>query len=167
MNMVLCLVAQSCLTLCDPMDCIWNSPGQNTGVGSLSLLQGIFPTQESNWGLLHCRQIRNQLSYQGSSVLDLRGNYFIFSPLSMILVVSLSYMAFIVLRHVPSTQFPESFCYKWVLNFVQRFFWIYWDDHMMFFFNLLMWCTTLTDLQILKNPCFPGISLTWSWCMIL
>ena len=35
----------------------WNSPGQNTGVGSLSLLQGIFPTQELNQGLLHCRQI--------------------------------------------------------------------------------------------------------------
>ena len=39
---------------------------QNTGVGSLSLLQGIFPIQESNWGLLHCRQILYQLSYQGS-----------------------------------------------------------------------------------------------------
>ena len=37
-------VTQSCLTLCDPMDCPWNSPDQNTGVGSLSLLQGIFPT---------------------------------------------------------------------------------------------------------------------------
>ena len=35
----------------------WNSPGQNTGVGSLSLLQGIFQTQGSNPGLLHCRQI--------------------------------------------------------------------------------------------------------------
>ena len=35
----------------------WNSPGQNTGVGSLSLLQGIFPTQGSNPGLQHCRQI--------------------------------------------------------------------------------------------------------------
>ena len=43
----------------------WNSPGQNTGVGSLSLLQGIFPTQESNQGLLHCRRILYQLSYQG------------------------------------------------------------------------------------------------------
>ena len=42
----------------------WNSPGQNTGVGSLSLLQGIFPTQESNWGLLQCRRILYQLSYQ-------------------------------------------------------------------------------------------------------
>ena len=44
----------------------WNSPGQNTGVGSLSLLQGIFPTQGSNPGLLHCRQILYQLSYKGS-----------------------------------------------------------------------------------------------------
>ena len=44
----------------------WNSPGQNTRVGSLSLLQGIFPTQGSNPGLLHCRQILYQLSHQGS-----------------------------------------------------------------------------------------------------
>ena len=43
----------------------WNSPRQNTGVGS-SLLQGIFPTQGSNPGLLHCRQILYQLSPQGS-----------------------------------------------------------------------------------------------------
>ncbi|CAI9174243.1 unnamed protein product [Rangifer tarandus platyrhynchus] len=39
---------------------------KNTGVGSLSLLQGIFPTQESNRGVLHCRQILYQLSYQGN-----------------------------------------------------------------------------------------------------
>ena len=44
----------------------WNSPGQNTGVDSCSLLQGIFPTQGSNPGLLHCRQILYQLSYWGS-----------------------------------------------------------------------------------------------------
>ena len=44
----------------------WNSTGKNTGVDSLSLLQGIFPTQDSNWGLLHCRQILYQLSYQGN-----------------------------------------------------------------------------------------------------
>ena len=39
---------------------------KNTGVGSLSLLQWIFPTQESNRGLLHCRRIPYQLSYQGA-----------------------------------------------------------------------------------------------------
>ena len=44
----------------------WNSPAQNTGVGSCSLLQGIFPTQGSNPGLLHCRRILYQLSHQGS-----------------------------------------------------------------------------------------------------
>ena len=44
----------------------WNSPGQNTGVGSLSLLQGIFPTQGSNTGLPHCRRILYQLSHKGN-----------------------------------------------------------------------------------------------------
>ena len=44
----------------------WNSPGQNTGVGSLSLLQGIFPTQGWNPGLLHCRLILYQLTHRGS-----------------------------------------------------------------------------------------------------
>ena len=59
-------VAQSCPTLCDPTDCPWNSPGQNTGVGSHSLLQGIFPTQGLNPGLLHGRRILYHLSHQGS-----------------------------------------------------------------------------------------------------
>ena len=45
---------------------LWNSPGQNTRVGSFSLLQGIFPTQGSNPGLPHCRWILYQLSHQGS-----------------------------------------------------------------------------------------------------
>ena len=45
--------------------CPWSSPGKNTGVGCHALLQGIFPTQGSNPGLLHCRQIL-WLSHQGS-----------------------------------------------------------------------------------------------------
>ena len=44
----------------------WNSPGQNTRVGSCFLLQGIFPTQGLNLGLLHCREILYQLSHKGS-----------------------------------------------------------------------------------------------------
>ena len=69
-------VAQSCPTLCDPMDCTllgspWNSlhgnsPTQNTGVGSCSFLQGIFPTQGSNPDLPFCRRILYQLNHQGS-----------------------------------------------------------------------------------------------------
>ena len=42
----------------------WNSSGQSTGVGSLSLLQGLFPTQGSNPGLLHYRRILYQLSHK-------------------------------------------------------------------------------------------------------
>ena len=61
-------VTQLCLILCDPhgLYSLWNSPGQNTGLGSCSLLQRIFPTQGSNPGLLHCRRILHQLSHQGS-----------------------------------------------------------------------------------------------------
>jgi len=49
---LMCLVAQSCPTVCDPWTvavrhlCLWDFPGKNTGVGSHSLLQGIFPIQE-------------------------------------------------------------------------------------------------------------------------
>ena len=66
-------VTQSCPTLWDPMDCSpphssvrGTLPGRNTRVGSHSLLQGIFPTQGSNPGLLHCRQILYCLSHQGN-----------------------------------------------------------------------------------------------------
>ena len=57
---VLCLVTQLYLTRCDPMDC---SP---PGLGCRALLQGIFPTQESNPGLSHCGWILYYLNYQGS-----------------------------------------------------------------------------------------------------
>ena len=64
------LVAQSCMTLCDPMDAgssvHGNSPGKNTGMGCHFLFQGIFPIQGSNWGLLYYVQIPYHLNYQGS-----------------------------------------------------------------------------------------------------
>ena len=59
-------VTQSSLTLrLHGLYSSWNSPGLNTGVGSLSLFQGIFPTQESKPDLLRCRQILYQLSHKG------------------------------------------------------------------------------------------------------
>ena len=71
--MLMCLVAQSCLTLCDPADCSvpgssvhGDSPAKNTGVGCHGLLQGIFLTQGWNPGLPHCRRILYHLSHQGS-----------------------------------------------------------------------------------------------------
>ena len=73
-------IVQLCLTLCNPMDCSpWNSSGHNPGVGSLSLLQGIFPTQGSNPGLPHCRQILYQLSHKGSPRI-LRSNLNLMMP---------------------------------------------------------------------------------------
>ena len=78
-----CLVAQSCPTLCDPMDCSLHpppphpapgfsvhgdSPGKNTGVGCH---QGIFPIQSLNPGLLHCRLILYRLSHQGRPMKDI------------------------------------------------------------------------------------------------
>ena len=60
-------IGKSCSTLCNPMDYSpWNSPGQNTGLGSLLLLKWFFPTQRLNPGLPHCRLILYQLSHKGS-----------------------------------------------------------------------------------------------------
>ena len=61
-------VTQSCPTL-GGLYSPWNSPGQHTGVGSLSLLQGIFPTQGSNPGLPHCCWVLYQLRHKGSPFL--------------------------------------------------------------------------------------------------
>ena len=72
---VLCLVIQLCLTLFDPIGCgppppgffvRGDSSGKNTQVGCPALLQGIFPTQESNPRFPHCRQILHHLSHQES-----------------------------------------------------------------------------------------------------
>ena len=67
------ITGQLCLTLCNPKDCSlwgsfcpWDSLGRNTGVDWHALLQGIFPTQASNMGFLHCRKILYHLSHQGS-----------------------------------------------------------------------------------------------------
>ena len=79
------LVAQSCPTFCNPMECSLpdilvheDSPGKNNGLGCHALLQGIFPTQESNQGLLYYRWILYQLNYQGSPY-----NIFLYSELAM------------------------------------------------------------------------------------
>ena len=62
-------ITLSSLTLCNPLDSPRNSPGQNTGVGSLSLLQRILPNQGLNPGFPHCRRFLYQLSHQGSPIL--------------------------------------------------------------------------------------------------
>ena len=68
---VLCSAAHLRQTLCDPtrLLCPWDSPGKNSAVGCHALLQGIFPTQGLNPGLLHCRRILYRLSHQGSPLM--------------------------------------------------------------------------------------------------
>ena len=63
--------SESCSVMSDYLQTLelyspWNSPGQNTGVGSLSLLQGLFPTQGLNPGLPHCMQILYHVNHRGS-----------------------------------------------------------------------------------------------------
>ena len=96
-------------------------------------------------------------------VSDFRGNAFSFSPLRIMFAVGLLYIAFIMLSYVPSIPaFWRVFIINgcWILSkafsaSIEIMIWF-------LFFNLLMWCIALIDLQILKNPCIPGIEPTWS-----
>ena len=98
---------------------------------------------------------------------DFRGNAFNFSPLRTMFAVGLSYMAYIMLRYVPSMPaFWRIFIINgcWILSkaffaFIEIIIWF-------LSFNLLMWYITLIDLVILKNSCIPGLKPTWSWRMI-
>ena len=79
---------------------------QNTGVGSLSLLQRIFPTQESNQGLLHYRQILYQLSYQGS-------------PMAFVKRQDATFKKFPIMSNggVETTHRVVKIKYKWIWNY--------------------------------------------------
>ena len=88
--------------------------------------------------------------------------------------LSLSHMAFRILRHVTpiTTLLRGLYIYiythhKWMLNFVSCFCAFIEMIIRILFSLLLMWYVTLTDLQMLNYPCFPGINSTWSWCMII
>ena len=82
-----CLVAQSCLSLCDPKDCSspgswspWDFPGKNTGVGCYFLLQGIFLTRGWNSCLLHWQVDSLLLKYPGKPVTSLSMGLILIPP---------------------------------------------------------------------------------------
>ena len=110
-------VAQLCQTVCNPKDY-----GQNTGVGSLSLLQGIFPTQGSNPCLPHCKGILYQLSHKESSrILEWVAK----SPLQHIFLTQESNWGLLycrqiftnwAIREAPNMCITESFCCIAVIN---------------------------------------------------
>ena len=82
--------------------------------------------------------------------------------------VYLSYMAFIYYVEVGSSVtifwrvFIRNGCWILLNTFSASI-----EIIIFLFFNLLICCITLIDLYMLKNPCIPGINITWSWCMIL
>ena len=97
---------------------------------------------------------------------DLRGKLFIMSLLSKMLAVGLSYMAFIMLKYVPSVPY--------LLSFIMNEYWILSNSFsastemitLFLYFLQLMWCITFTALQMLNHPCIQGMNLTWSCYMI-
>ena len=94
-------IAHLCSAICNPME--WNFPGQNTGVGSLSHLQGILPTQGLNPGLPQSRQILYQLSHKGSPL----------SPLLTINLLSIFVSLFLFCKQNHFLLAFSDFTYKW------------------------------------------------------
>ena len=99
---------------------------------------------------------------------DLKGNAFSFWPLSMMLAVSVSYMAFITLIYVPSiTSLLKVFFYhKWVLDFIKCLFYIYWHDHVVFILHFVYVVYHIYRFVDIVPTCIPGINPSWSWCTI-
>ena len=98
---------------------------------------------------------------------DFRGNAFNFSPLKIMFAVGLSYIAFIILRYVPSIPaFWRDFYHKQLLNFVKGFLCIYWNNHMVFIFQFVNVVYYIDWFVNIEEPCNPEIKTTWSWCMI-
>ena len=103
----------------------WNFPGQNTAVGSLSLLQGIFPTQGSNPGFLHCRQILYQLSH--------KGNYNCWNHIWLNIIGTCSWKYF-------NTESINQFSWRWI-NSINSHVYLLLFFFLFFFFNFtLQYC---------------------------
>ena len=99
---------------------------------------------------------------------DLRGKASRFCPLSMMLAVRFSCMAFMLFHCAPSTTTLLSvFSQKWVMYSNKCFFSLCWYDRVSFVFPFVyVIYVTFIDLQILYHPCIPGMNPTWSCCVI-
>lgn len=99
-----------------------------------------------------------------------RGNVFSFALLRIMLAVGFSYMDFIIWGSFSSIylQLIECFYNERALNCVKLFFYINWDNYVIFFpFILSMWCITLVNFYTSNRLCIPVIYPTWSQCRIL
>ena len=78
----------------------WNSPGQNTAVGSLSPLQVIFPTQELNPGLPCCRQILYQLSLKGRPRIKLISNIYYVNNVQNTIHITVFWLSWLLIGQI-------------------------------------------------------------------
>jgi hypothetical protein len=115
------------------------------------------------------RNSRTMLNRSGDSghpclIPDFRENGFSFSPLSMMLTVGLLYIAFIILRYIPSIpSYLRDFIMKWCW-ILSKAFSSYIDMIKWFLSLLLLMCyITFIDLCMSNHPCIPGMKPTWSW----
>ena len=101
-------------------------------MGSLSLLQGIFLTQELNQGLLHCRRILHQLSYEGTLIGKWMLKIYIFITLNTVFLPKSAcsfYIIFYAFDHPLILKFSESHCFQY---FVFILYIILWDFYYVF-----------------------------------
>lgn len=101
--------------------------------------------------------MNNGESRHPSLVFYIKGKAFSFMPLGIILVVGLTYIAFIMLRCVPPILLRVFIMNEYWI-FFKCLFCLYWDNIIILFFILLMWWNTLIDLQMLNHPCISGIN---------
>ena len=107
-------------------------------------------------------------SWHPCLVPDFRGNAFNLSPLRTMFAMGLSYIAFIMLRYVPSIPafWRVFFYHKWMLNFVKDLLCIYWDNHMVFIFQFVNVVYHIDWFANIEESLQPWDKGTWSWCMI-
>ena len=125
--------------LCSP----WNSPGQNTGVGSCSLLQGIFPTQGSNLGLPHCRWSLYQLSHKGS----------------------LRILEWVAYPFSSRSSRPRNRTEKRLFQWFSILFYLSACSRLYIFYNVKAWCQKMSDIliaQIHIKRILPVLLVSWS-----
>jgi len=136
----MCLVAQLCLTLCNPLHCSppgpsvhGDSPGKNTGVGCHVLLQGIFPTQGLNPGLPNCSQIVYHLSYQRSTIFSFNAHK---NLLRWFFAIARDSMVAQIVKNPPARQETQVWSLVWEDPLEKGM-----DSH----FNILAWRIPWTE----------------------
>ena len=92
----------------------WNSPGQTTGVSSLSLLKGVFPTQGSNSGHPCCKCILYQLSYQGSSKVNMIIYFLMLKAFQVLYIPFMCYLSFLFMHLKLTISLLQGFLDSWI-----------------------------------------------------